>query len=218
MSTGARLLRHLALAATLLFCGHAAAGVEADAVPVLLVASQEMTDSGFAGTVVAVAFPQDTGPMGVVLNRPSGLTLGALFGTDRPELAELADPIGLGGPVEPDGLLFLFRAPEHPIKALPVVTDIYLSGDGTIFEQIAARRDPADRRRFFAGHATWAEGQLDREIRRGMWHVLPMDADTLLAEPDPGLWRRLLLQATSPSARATGRPPVPLAVVAPSPL
>lgn len=215
MSPGAGLIRHLVLAATLL-CGHAGAGVEEDATPVLLVASENMTDSGFAGTVVAVAFPQDTGPMGVVLNRPSGLTLGALFGTDRPELAELTDPIGLGGPVEPDGLLFLLRAPEHPVKALPMVADIYLSGDGTIFEQIVARRDPANQRRFFAGHASWSEGQLDREIRRGMWHVLPMDADTLLSDPDPGLWRRLLLQATSPSARATDRQPAPLAVVAPA--
>ena len=209
------IIRPLVLAAMLL-SGHAAAGVEEEATPVLLVASERMTDSGFAGTVVAVAFPQDTGPMGVVLNRPSGLSLGALFGADRPELAELADPICLGGPVEPDGLLFLFRAPEHPVKALPVVADAYLSGDGVIFERLVADRDPTQRRRFFAGHASWAEGQLDREIDRGLWHVLPMDMDTLLADPDPGLWRRLLLQATSPSARATVHPPAPLAAVAPA--
>jgi len=214
LSASGRLVRHLILAATLL-CGHATAGVEEDAVPVLLVASQDMTDSVFAGTVVAVAFPQDTGPMGVVLNRPSGLSLGTLFGADRPELAELSDPICLGGPLEPDGLLFLFRAPEHPVKALPVVADVYLSGDGRIFEQLVAGRDPGQRRRFFAGHASWSEGQLDREIGRGMWHVLPMDMDTLLAEPDAALWRRLLLQATSPSARAIARPPAPVAVVAP---
>lgn len=184
------------------------AGVEDDGEPVLLIASPGMPDSNFAHSVVAVAFPQDSGPMGVILNHPSPLTLGELFATDRPSLADLADTVYFGGPVAPDGILFVFRAPEHPIKALPLGADWYLSGDGAVFDRLVAGAGSGATRRFFAGYAGWAEGQLDREVDRGDWHVLPLDTD-LLTDGDPAtLWDRLLQRAKAQTARRASSPTV----------
>lgn len=184
----------------------AVAGVEDEGDAVLLVAKPEMPDINFAQTVVLVTFPQDSGPMGVVLNRDAGLTIGQLFGPDRPELKDIPDPLYLGGPMKPDGMLFLFRAPEHPVKALPVVDDLYLSGDGPIFESLVARPADGGNRKFFAGYAGWAVGQLDAEIRRGDWHVVPVDAETVLAPPMDDLWQRMLVRAASRSAGANATP------------
>jgi len=200
------MLLRLLLAAGLALADGAHAGVEEDADPVLLVARAGMPDPNFAQTVVIVAFPQDSGPMGVILNRPADMTIGELFGPDRPELRDVPDPVFFGGPVQPDGMLFIFRSAEHPIRALPLVDDLYLSGDGTVFERLVADTADGDNRRFFAGFANWAEGQLDREIARGDWHVLRVDTETVLDRDAETLWPRLLKRATSQSARG-GPPP-----------
>ena len=211
------ILLPLLLAAGLALAGGAHAGVEEDADPVLLVARAGMPDPNFAQAVVLVAFPQDSGPMGVILNRPADMTIGELFGPDRPELREVPDPVFFGGPVQPDGMLFIFRSGEHPIRALPLVDDLYLSGDGAVFERLVADTADGDNRRFFAGFANWAEGQLDREIARGDWHVLRVDAETVLARDTETLWARLLKRATSQSARGTPLPPLPAGRKAPPP-
>ncbi len=183
------------------------AGVEDGNQGVLLVAHPRLDETEFARTVIVVTFPQDTGPMGVVLNRPIGVSLGELL-QDRPELGGRGDAVYAGGPVQPDGLLFLFRAPEHPVKAVPVLADIYLSGDGELFEALMAKPgDPASQR-FFAGYAGWAAGQLDAEIERGDWYVLPADSDSVYdSEPDT-LWERMLVRATAQTARVAPEPRV----------
>ncbi|MCW5623182.1 MAG: YqgE/AlgH family protein [Burkholderiales bacterium] len=186
----------------LLAAGPAVGGVEDSERAVLLVASPQMLDPNFARTVVLVSFPQDVGPMGVVLNRPVGATLGDIL-TDRPDLRERRDPLFFGGPVEPDGILFVFRAPEHPLRALPVVDDLYFSGDGTLFDEVARAADGARQRRFFAGYAGWAVGQLDAEVARGDWYVLDVDADTVFdIAGTPDLWARLLQRARATTAVA----------------
>jgi putative transcriptional regulator len=169
--------------------------------PVLLVAAPTLRDADFARTVVAVSFPPDVGPMGVILNRPAGASLGQVLGPSRPDLAARDDPLWLGGPVAQDGVVFVFRAPEHPLVALPLGDDCWLSGDGTLFAAAIARSDAATPR-FFLGFAQWADGQLDAEIARGDWWVLPMDSRVLFDTAAPDLWQALVDRVRSPSAQA----------------
>lgn len=176
------------------------AGVEEDAEPILIIAKKQVTDPSFNRTVVLVTFPQDAGPLGVVLNRPFGITLGQLF-QDVPKVGERKDMVHFGGPVQRDGILFLFRSPQHPLKALPVVDDIYLSGDGALFDALMAKPEEAEQQKFFAGYAGWAEGQLNAEIERGDWFVQKVDAEILFKMAPETLWERLHLKASSPSAR-----------------
>lgn len=171
------------------------AGVEDDGEAVILLAKPDMPDPRFARTVVLVTFPQDTGPMGVVLNRPLDLQLGTLLGTDRPELAGVTDTLYSGGPVEPSGILFVFHAAEHPLRALPVIGDVYLSGDGKVFERLAAEVTDPKARRFYAGYAGWAEGQLDSEIEEDGWFVIPVTEEILFGMPVEGMWEELVKRA-----------------------
>ena len=45
--------------------------------------------------------------------------------------------------------------------------------------------------RIFAGYAGWAPGQLENEIARGGWRVLPASAEWLFDEAPESLWERL---------------------------
>lgn len=196
-------MKHL-IALVLLLPALACAGVEDSEHAVLLVAHPRLDGSDFARTVVLVAFPQDTGPTGVVLNRPLGITLGTLF-DGQPQIAKRADMVFYGGPVQPDGMLFVFRASEHPVKALPVIEDIYLSADGRLFDALMGKPEEASAQRFFVGYSGWAEGQLDGEVSRGDWFVLPADADVIYEMPTETMWETLLLRATAATAGVRSR-------------
>ncbi|MGH8247841.1 MAG: YqgE/AlgH family protein [Gammaproteobacteria bacterium] len=172
---------------------------EAQREAILLVAHPAMTDLRFAETVVLVTFPPDAGPMGVVLNKPSLVELRTIW-PEHPDRQGRIDIVHYGGPVEPDGLLFVFRMTPAPRRALWVTDDIYFSGDGKLLDELMHERQPVPHQRFFAGYAGWAPGQLEDEIAWGGWYVLPVDAEVIFDMPVEDMWERLLERATLPRA------------------
>lgn len=52
-------------------------------------------------------------------------------------------------------------------------------------------RDAA-RVRLFIGYAGWAPGQLDHELARGSWHVMPATDDVVFAKDPRAVWKRLM--------------------------
>ncbi len=48
------------------------------------------------------------------------------------------------------------------------------------------------RARLFIGLCVWARGQLEREIERGAWQVLPGSADEIFSSDPDGLWARFV--------------------------
>jgi len=162
--------------------------------PVLLVASPDLDDPNFEGSVVLVVFPENGAPTGVVLNRRVDIPWDEAFADDE-ILRSLKDPIFLGGPVRQDMLWYLVRSADAPEDSFPVLGDLHLSTDAAFLD----RWLPANGRveRFFVGYAGWAPAQLEREIEAGAWYVLPAELDTILdARPDQ-LWRKLLARATA---------------------
>jgi putative transcriptional regulator len=52
--------------------------------------------------------------------------------------------------------------------------------------------------RLYAGFAAWVPGQLESEIGRDAWHVLPADEALLFREDMSGLWEELVTKAAGP--------------------
>src|ERR1039458_1232651 len=72
----------------------------------LLLASPALRDPNFRRAVVLVSIHSEEGAMGVVLNRPSAMTVGeAVPQLDR-AVAE-QEPVYVGGPVQPTSIVFL---------------------------------------------------------------------------------------------------------------
>jgi putative transcriptional regulator len=184
-----------AAAASLLPAGETYAQKTAAKEAVLLVAHPGMVDPRFASSVVLVTFPLDAGPMGVILNQPSTVELRSIW-PQRPERQGRTDLIYFGGPVEPDGLLFVFRMSPPPAKAVWAIGDIHLSGDGQLLEKLLEKTSPVPDQRFFAGYAGWAPGQLESEIDQGGWYVLPADENVIFTLSGEKLWEDLLKRAT----------------------
>jgi putative transcriptional regulator len=179
--------------------GYAQAGSER---AFLLVAKPGMLDPVFSESVVLVVRPDEGGPLGVILNRPSTIALRTLL-PDRPELATRDDLVFLGGPVEPDALLFAFRSPDRPSKGLFVAGDIYISGFSEVLTEILKHPENANQQRFFSGYSGWATGQLENEIARDGWYVLRFDDGAVFDMNPLTLYEKMLRRATIPRIEAS---------------
>lgn len=185
----------LSLTAALLLAPAPALAQAETARTFLLVAQPDMLDPNFSRTVVLVMRPEDGGPLGVILNRPTPVRLRELY-PDRAELAARDDLVFFGGPVQPDALLFAFRSAVEPPKGLNVTGDIYISGFSEVLDELLKHPENANEQRFFAGYAGWAQGQLEFEIARGGWYTLPLDVDAIFKMNPLTLYDELVKRAT----------------------
>jgi putative transcriptional regulator len=151
----------------------------------LLIASPSLLDPNFRRTVVLVTEHGDEGAAGLVLNRPSESAVAEVV----PELDELADPadvVWVGGPVEQNAVLVLaeFDDPEEsPVRVFGNLGFVALD-----------REEPAPMRRsrVFAGYAGWGGGQLEEELAREDWIIEEALADDVFTADGEELWRDVL--------------------------
>ncbi|MBI1964944.1 MAG: YqgE/AlgH family protein [Betaproteobacteria bacterium] len=162
---------------------------------VFLVAKREMPDPRFRETVVLVTYPQRGGPFGVIVNRPLGTKLSEVF-PQYDSLKGKNDVLYFGGPVAREGLIFAARAAKPPPRSIRVLQDVWFTMDVEWVDELLTRADPTQGLRVYAGYSGWAPGQLQNEIARGDWHVVPADAATVFADDLAKLWRELIQRAT----------------------
>jgi putative transcriptional regulator len=159
----------------------------------LLIASQSLNDSNFSQTVVLLINYDQKGAMGLTINAPTEVTLAAAF-PDIQGLRKKADPIFRGGPVKQNRMFLLLQADEPIEEAHPVVADMYVSTSRKVLEQVANDHTSKRRWRLYVGYAGWRAGQLESEVSRGDWHILPADAETVFNTPPGEIWPNLIRQ------------------------
>lgn len=172
----------------------------------LLVASSALLDPNFAASVVLVLDHDEDGSLGVVLNRPTPVSVASVL----PAWADSVDQppvIFGGGPVSTDSALAVACVPEgragDPVGFRRLFADTGLIDLDTPQEVLA----PAmTRMRVFAGYAGWGAGQLVAEIEEGSWYVVASRADDIFGA-DPGrLWTRVLRRQPGELAWLSTRP------------
>ncbi len=160
----------------------------------LLVAAEGMLDPRFRQSVVIVTrHGRSNSTVGVIVNRSLDVPLDRVFpGQEKASQHRLH----YGGPVAPGQIVFMVRGEVAPEAAITLAERLFLSSDSNSLSRLIDAATPASRLRVFNGFASWAPDQLENEIDRGDWHLLPVDADVLFAEPLDGLWLKLWRRAT----------------------
>ena len=161
-----------------------------------LVAARKLRDPNFSQTVVFLIQYDKTGAMGVVINRPTEVKLSAVL-TDLKALQKRSDKIFWGGPVENNQLLLLFRSNVQPKESMQVFQDVFLGSNPKVIEQMLKNKSGESRFRVFAGYAGWAPRQLDQEVARGDWHILPAKADTIFNKKPAEIWPELIIRGSA---------------------
>jgi len=181
-----------------LLAAFAAAGQEpAGRGSVLLVAKPGLPDPRFARSVVLVTRTPERQTVGVILNKPLRARLAELV--SEPALARnYAGPVFFGGPVLERTLVALFRAAEEPrAPAFSVASGVWLSMHPGNVERLLRAEGPGypDQYRVYAGFSAWAPEQLESELERDSWYVLPVSESVLFRADPAGLWEELLERA-----------------------
>jgi len=129
--------------------------------------------------------------MGLILNRPTPLTVKEFLSRiDTPWRGEAAEPIWAGGPVMPQNGWVLFEGtPESAGPgAMGVMEGLCLTQSAATLRMLALA--PPRFFRLFLGYSGWGPGQVEAELARGSWLVLPATRELVFETPHEALWAR----------------------------
>ncbi len=146
-----------------------------------LIAMPAMVDPNFSGSVVYICDHSERGALGLVINRPTELTLETLF--DRIDLKlEIApwkgSPVYFGGPVQTERGFVLHGPPKEYSSTLPITEDVSLTTSKDVLEAVAEGGGP-DRMLVTLGYSGWGAGQLESEIAQNAWLTVQAESDII---------------------------------------
>jgi putative transcriptional regulator len=154
-----------------------------------LIAMPSMLDPVFGGTVIYLCEHNANGALGVIINKPTDMTMDVLF--ERIDLkleiapnqnAMAEKPVMFGGPVQVERG-FVLHTPLKPFSSMMKVTnDVTLTTSKDVLEAVASGQGP-QRVLVTLGCAGWSAGQLEDEIGRNGWLTVRADPSIMFDLP-----------------------------------
>jgi putative transcriptional regulator len=157
---------------------------------VFLVASPDIQDPSFAGSVILLIGYDHEGSMGLIVNQRTRVDLATAL-PDVEELRGVKENLFLGGPVGRDRVVLLLRSSVAPEASLPVLDGLFITTSADVLRKVVAKDRRAETFHVYAGYAGWSPGQLDDEVARGDWRIVRGDDRILFDTPPSELWHRL---------------------------
>ena len=151
-----------------------------------LIAMPGLDDASFSRSVVYLCEHNERGALGLIINKPTDITIGTLF--ERVELplgrSELGErPVLQGGPVQTDRGFVLHDPMSQPVEGkdeaayastLVIPGGLEMTTSRDVLEALSTGAGPR-RVLLTLGYSAWGEGQLESEIAENAW--LTVDAD-----------------------------------------
>ncbi len=156
----------------------------------LLIAMPGMADPNFSSTVTLICEHNADGALGIVINRPTNLSLGGLFEQleVRPtDEAAGRNPVLDGGPVARERGFVLHQPGGHYESSVAVSSDVQLTLSRDILDAIATGAGPS-KSLVALGYAGWEPGQLEAEMLANTWLSVPASPEIIFDVPFPQRW------------------------------
>ena len=158
----------------------------------LLVAMPQMDDPRFERSVILMLNHQQDGAMGIIVNQQTDdLTLGAILINSDPNLNidQIADmPVYLGGPVDTMQGFILHTNEWSGEKTFTLPnSQLNLTQSLDILDDCARGKGPK-LMRIIMGYAGWSSGQLEDEIQKNLWLVIPNALELIFNTEDDALY------------------------------
>ncbi len=164
------------------------------AVGKLLVAMPQVQDPRFRRSVILLVHSGPKGAVGLVINRPTRLTLHAEY-EDRVGEPHGSDLLHWGGPLAMNRRMMLVeqgRDEPYSQPRAPLLEQLYLAHDLRQFEQVLKHPKPQQRFRVYVGYTGWGARQLQHEIARGDWLVVSGSSDLVMQADTEAIWPQLI--------------------------
>ncbi len=159
-----------------------------------LIAMPGMRDETFARSVIFMCEHSEHGALGLMINKPSDLSLERLFSNvelplRREDLKNT--PVFHGGPVQTERGFVLHEAVISPdsksdesiyASTLAIPGGLEMTSSKDVLEAISTGAGPK-RLLITLGYAAWGEGQLESEIAENSWLTVGADAGVIFDTP-----------------------------------
>ena len=152
----------------------------------LLVAGSHLRDPNFYRAVVLMVDHNDDSAMGLIINRPDSLAVDAAIEEAKMSSAGMG-PVYAGGPVDTSSLFILHSCTELGRSDEEISDGIFVTGSHESFDALINKDTDCQHDcgfRVYRGYAGWGPEQLEGELDRGDWRIMPAEAD-LVFEDDP---------------------------------
>lgn len=138
-----------------------------------LIAMPAMVDPNFSRTLTYICEHNADGALGVIINRPTDMTLATLFDRvdiqlQQPGAAFRSQPVYFGGPVQTDRGFVLHRPAGGWQSTLEVGDDIGLTSSRDILQAMSENGEPVEVL-VTLGYSGWSAGQLEWELSQNAW-------------------------------------------------
>ena len=155
-----------------------------------LIAMPSLEDPNFQRTVTLICEHNDEGTLGLIINRPSSLTLGEMLQhlghTDiSPEKFNI--PVYTGGPVQPERGFVIHNGESEWESSLIVADNLHVTTSKDILDAIAVDKGPSQSL-FVLGYAGWGAKQLDEEMIENAWLSTPASSHILFDTESDDRW------------------------------
>lgn len=155
-----------------------------------LIAMPSLADPNFHHSVTYICEHNESGAMGIVINRPLELKFGEVLEQMNIEAGDTEAakrPVFLGGPVQPDRGFVIHRPVGKWESTLKIAKDIGLTTSRDIVAAVASGKGPS--KCFIAlGYAGWGAGQLEKEMAENSWISGPADTRVIFDVPANQRW------------------------------
>jgi putative transcriptional regulator len=156
----------------------------------LLIAMPGMADPNFSTTVTLICEHNEDGALGIVVNRPTTLSVGGLFeqlALKQASRKAASAPVLHGGPVAPERGFVLHNPGASFESSVAVSSCIQLTLSRDVLDSMAAGDGP-ERSLVALGYAGWEPGQLEAEILHNTWLTVPATPELIFDVPFAERW------------------------------
>jgi len=160
----------------------------------LLIASPQLKMTPFERAVILLCRDDETGTMGLVINRPTSYTLDVVLSQLKIDhTKEMDDPVLWGGPVMQGVGFLVYQGDDNDAlyATIEVSDKVRISSSQLLLER-AAMGILEGPYYLCLGYSGWEPGQLDGEIRRGTWLYADLDPSLVFDVPLDERWDRAI--------------------------
>lgn len=148
-----------------------------------LLAMPQLDDQWFGQSVCYICNHDESGSMGLVINKPIGMDLADIFSELKIETEKKATQIIMqGGPVSPEQGFILYQGSYNEVENMEIAQNIRLTSSKDILENLAHGAGP-ENSIICLGYAGWGAGQLEQELIQNSWLTIPADEELLFHTP-----------------------------------
>ncbi len=156
-----------------------------------LIAMPGLEDDNFSHTVSLLCEHNDHGAIGLIINRPTDLTLAAMLdqmGLEH-KLSNAGDQfVFWGGPVQQERGFVVHDGTGDWDSSMPIGGGLHITTSRDVLAAIGNGEGP-ERFLIALGYAGWGAGQLENEILQNAWLNTPVDFSVLFRTPVASRWQ-----------------------------